>query len=77
MMPGMDGFAALAALRRLEETAHVPVLACTARADEEAVRRLAEVGFAAHLVKPYDASALVGELHRLLRPTEGRVARRR
>ncbi len=76
MMPGMDGFAAIAALRRLDETADVPVIACTARADEEAARRIVQAGFAAHLVKPYPGEALVGELLRLLRPPEPRVARR-
>ncbi|PZR13613.1 MAG: hypothetical protein DI536_12765 [Archangium gephyra] len=65
-MPGMDGFAALRALRAAPETGHIPVIALTAmamRRDEEAVHA---AGFDGYLTKPLEVSRLDAELSRLL-----------
>lgn len=66
MMPGMDGFAALAALKRRDETADTPVLACTGLNDPESREKIQRAGFDAHVVKPYPPDELLGQLARLL-----------
>jgi CheY-like chemotaxis protein len=61
-LPGMDGVAALRALRSDPATAAVPAVAVTAyamRGDEE---RLLEAGFDAYVAKPIDTRAFVPRL---------------
>jgi CheY-like chemotaxis protein len=61
-LPGMDGEAALRALRADPSTASIPVVAVTAyamRGDEE---RLLGAGFDAYLAKPIDTRAFVPAL---------------
>lgn len=62
MMPGMDGFALLQALRADERLASVPVIVLSARAGEEA--RVAGVlaGAYDYLVKPFSARELLAHV---------------
>jgi two-component system cell cycle response regulator DivK len=62
-LPGIDGVAALAELRKLPETASVPVIAVTAFAMKDDRERLLAAGFDAYVEKPID----IRELPRLLR----------
>ncbi len=65
-LPGMDGVAALRALRANPLTADVPAIAVTAyamRGDEE---RLLEAGFTAYIAKPIDTRAFVPRLLEVL-----------
>lgn len=68
-MPGEDGFALLAALRR-EEAARgdppVPVAALTAFARPEDRARVLAAGFAAHVAKPIEPDALLDVVGALL-----------
>lgn len=77
LMPTMDGFAALAALRARKETAATPVIACTGMGDEETRRRVQEAGFDAHVVKPYRPEELISLISRLLLPESELMARAR
>lgn len=52
MMPGMDGFAVCAELRRHEETAELPVIMMTPRQDEESIARGRAAGATKHVTKP-------------------------
>lgn len=64
MLPGIDGFAVLAALRQTKQT---PVLMLTARGQiEDRVKGL-QGGADDYLVKPFAFSELVARLHVLLR----------
>ena len=65
MMPGLDGFALLDALRRDPGTAAVPVMLLSARAGEEARVEGAKSGAADYLVKPFSSRELIArvELH--------------
>jgi two-component system cell cycle response regulator DivK len=66
-LPGMDGEAALKALRADAATAHLPVVAVTAyamRGDEE---RLLAAGFDDYIAKPIDTRTFVPRLLDLLR----------
>jgi len=68
VMPGMDGFAALASLRARDETADTPVIACSGLADEETARKVEAAGFDAHVVKPYRHEVLLAAVERLVGP---------
>ena len=59
-MPVMDGFAAARAIRAMnrEDAQTVPILAMTADAFAEDVKKCAEAGMNAHLAKPIDPDAL-------------------
>ena len=65
-MPVMDGFRATAAIRALprEDAAAVPILAMSADAYEDDLRRCREAGLNAHIAKPIDTQVLFAELVR-------------
>jgi signal transduction histidine kinase len=62
MMPGLDGFGLLKALRAEESTRHVPVVLLSARAGEEARIEGLERGADDYLVKPFSARELVARI---------------
>jgi signal transduction histidine kinase/ActR/RegA family two-component response regulator len=66
-MPGEDGFALVAELRRLEGTVHVPAAAVTAFSRPEDRARALAAGFDAHLGKPIEPAALRVTLASLVR----------
>ena len=59
-MPGMSGYEATAAIRDMddEERRKIPVIAMTANAFAEDVRKAREAGMNAHISKPIDVSQL-------------------
>jgi signal transduction histidine kinase len=64
-MPGMDGYALLAELRRMPGLEAVPAIALTGHAmDEDRARALA-AGFAVHIPKPVDPDELLRVVRRL------------
>jgi PAS domain S-box-containing protein len=62
MMPGMNGFELLAALRAGEETATLPVILLSARAGEEARVAGLEAGADDYLIKPFTARELIARV---------------
>ena len=82
MMPRLDGFGLLAALRADEKTRSLPVIMLSARAGEEARIDGVNAGADAYLVKPFSARELVArigsqlELSRLRRESEQELRRR-
>jgi len=62
MMPGLDGFQLIGALRKHEETRTVPVLLLSARAGEEARVDGLRAGADDYLVKPFSARELVARI---------------
>ena len=66
MMPVMDGFAVLEALRHDPRTAPVPVVMLSALTSEEIEARCVELGAAAYVRKPFQADALLGALSAVL-----------
>ena len=61
-MPVMDGYEAIAEIRRLEQSDHrrpTPIIALTASALDEAVRRSLQIGCDAHVIKPVKRSTLL------------------
>jgi len=59
MMPGLDGFGLLQALRDNPQTKEVPIILLSARAGEEAVVEGLEAGADDYLIKPFSAQELV------------------
>jgi signal transduction histidine kinase len=66
MMPNLDGFGLLRALRATPTTAGVPVLLLSARAGEEARVEGLDAGADDYLVKPFSARELVARVRVLL-----------
>ena len=62
MMPGLDGFALMRALRADPATATLPVILLSARAGEEARIEGAQAGADDYLVKPFGAQELVARV---------------
>ncbi|MBN9683876.1 MULTISPECIES: ATP-binding protein [unclassified Corallococcus] len=62
MMPGMDGFALIQALRADERTRTVPVILLSARAGEEAQEEGLTAGAADYLVKPFSTRDLIARV---------------
>ncbi|MFH7320206.1 ATP-binding protein [Desulfurivibrio sp. D14AmB] len=67
-MPGLDGLAATAAIRRLPEREGLPIIALTAQAMEEDRLKGLAVGMNAHLTKPLRAESLYALLQSWLLP---------
>lgn len=62
MMPDMDGPSTLAKLRADPATRDIPVLFLTAKTQSAERTRLAELGVAGVLTKPFDPLKLAGEV---------------
>jgi len=69
MMPDLDGPATLAELQADPATRNIPVLFLTAKAQTAERTRLAELGAAGVLTKPFDPLTLPGDVASALRWT--------
>ena len=70
-MPVMDGYEAIAEIRRLEQSDHrrtTPIIALTASAQDEAVRRSLQMGCDAHVIKPVKRSTLLEAIRDAVEP---------
>jgi signal transduction histidine kinase len=80
MMPELDGFALLAAIRHHDRSRSIPVILLSARAGEEARIEGLDAGADEYLVKPFSARELIArvasqlQLTRLRRETEQQIA---
>jgi CheY-like chemotaxis protein len=66
-MPGMDGCAFVTELREKLGLGHVPVIALTGSASDNALLRTLEAGFQAHLIKPVTGDAVARQVQRVLK----------
>ena len=74
MMPGMDGPAFLAEVRRMPGLESIPVVFITARSMQADVKRYYALGAAGVIVKPFDPLRLAGEVRTLVEAaTRGRA----
>lgn len=65
-LPGMNGFEALARLKREPETNNIPVIALSAAAMSKDIKKGAEAGFFSYLTKPFVIDDLLGTIDRAL-----------
>ena len=73
VMPRLDGYATVAALRADPATAHLPVVMVTTQVQASDLRRAAEVGVDAHVGKPFDPDSLA---HTVAQVLAARAAKR-
>ena len=66
LMPGLDGYGVLAALRARPETAEVPFIFLTASADKDDLARGLQSGANAYVTKPFRIADLMAAVRRLL-----------
>jgi CheY-like chemotaxis protein len=66
MMPRVDGLAAIGSLRRVPETARIPVIFLTARTGEDDESFLRRTGARGLLTKPFDPMTLATKVRSLL-----------
>ena len=66
MLPALDGYGVLAALRDDERTRDIPVLVLTAKAQREDRVRCWEEGASEYMTKPFSPSALSSTLSQLI-----------
>ena len=77
MMPGLDGFGLLRALRTDGRTAHIPIVLLSARAGEEAKVEGLTAGADDYLVKPFGARELVARVEGAVKAAQGKAERER
>jgi len=63
-LPGMDGFAVLEALRRIESLARVPIIAVTSHAMAGDRERILAAGCDGYMEKPIDAETFIADMER-------------
>lgn len=66
MMPRMDGYQTVAALKANESTKQIPVVFLSAKAQASDIERGKEQGVADYLTKPFDPSDLLDVVERLV-----------
>lgn len=76
MMRGMDGPETLARLRECPQTANIPVVFMTARAQSREIERLRSLGAIGFIIKPFNPMALAPEIRRHLRSARLAALRR-
>ena len=72
MMPDMNGFEVVRMLRGSKDTAHIPVIACTAFLDAQVERRIQEEEFDGLVQKPIKLDELLSLIRSTLNPEEAR-----
>jgi PAS domain S-box-containing protein len=65
-LPGMNGFAALKILKDMEETRDIPVIALSANAMENDIRKGMKSGFQRYLTKPIDVEEVVAAIKEII-----------
>jgi CheY-like chemotaxis protein len=66
MMPEMDGYETIKALKAQPGTRHIPVVFLSARAQQTEIQKGRELGAVGYLVKPFDPMTLASQLDAIL-----------
>jgi len=66
LMPEMDGYQALGALKKDSQTKLIPVIMFTAKSQLEDVARASELGVEDYIVKPFDHRVLLDKIKKAL-----------
>ena len=71
MMPGMDGWEAVRAIRAAPETKDIPILAATALFRDSDLKTCMEAGCNSYIVKPFTFLELQRKIRELIPQTNG------
>lgn len=77
MMPEMTGFEVLEALKKNPETAEIPVIMLTARAQDADVLRGWQSGVECYLTKPFNPMELIAFVKRIFSMEDNKVEEKR
>jgi len=66
MMPEMDGYETIKALKSQPGTRHIPVVFLSARAQQAEIQKGRELGAIGYLVKPFDPMMLASQLDAIM-----------
>lgn len=69
MMPQMDGFQVLHAIRNSDEIAHIPVVMLTAKGESKSLFKAEQLGATDYLIKPCNSQDLVKLVQKYTLPT--------
>jgi len=67
-LPDMDGIAAFRELQKFQETRDIPVIAITAQAMNDDIRKVLNSGFKDYLTKPIDVKIFLAKIDNILNP---------
>ena len=67
-LPDMDGIAAFRELQKFQETRDIPVIALTAQAMDDDIRKALNSGFRDYVVKPLDIQVFLAKIDKILNP---------
>lgn len=70
MMPVKDGFAFIEEIRQQFQTAHIPVIMLTAKAEEEDLLKSTRLGVDDYIMKPFNTEVLKAKVENLIRMRE-------
>jgi len=65
-MPVIDGYGALAELKKNKETSKIPVIMCTTIKGEENIKKAHDLGASDYIIKPFDPSEVIGKIRKVL-----------
>jgi signal transduction histidine kinase/DNA-binding response OmpR family regulator len=74
MMPVMDGFALLEAVKNNDDFRHIPVIMLTARQNQEVKLEALRIGVDDYMVKPFQETELLARVANLIRNSRERLA---
>jgi len=66
MMPAMDGYETIKALKLQPGTRHIPVVFLSAKAQQAEIQKGRELGAIGYLVKPFDPMSLASQLDEIM-----------
>lgn len=66
MMPDMDGYQVLEALKKADDTKDIPVAFLTAKTQEEEIKRGISLGAVKYFKKPFEPMELLSDIEALL-----------
>jgi DNA-binding response OmpR family regulator len=70
LMPKMDGFEVLKALKENVKTKSIPVIMLTAKSDDETRMKALSLGYDGYVVKPFEIAALEEKIEEVLYKNE-------
>jgi len=65
-MPVIDGYGALAELKKNRETSEIPVIMCTTIKGEENIKKAHDLGASDYIIKPFEPGEVLAKIRKVL-----------